>query len=111
MDTKTPSPTDNLRSDAVNVRPLFRYSVVLHATIEGREYEMHKELETNTQFRAGDKVNIDGLDEVTVEDVVWTFDKPGEAFMELEDVNCDGTVAEWIELAAQFDCVIPDLSV
>jgi hypothetical protein len=89
---------------------MFTYNIVMHLNIDGKEFELHKTWCSPVQLRKGDQIYIDGLESVKVESVEWYLDKPGTAFVSIEDQHCNGPEIEWQSVLDQMDCVIPDLA-
>ena len=82
---------------------MFNYSIIFQCDIGGKNYEMHKEWQSPVQLRVGDMVHLDALEEVRVANVVWYLDRPGEAFVELENQKCEGTIEDWKSLLDEMD--------
>lgn len=89
---------------------MFQYHAFLNVTIDGVEYEFNKEWQHQAQFRAGDVLHIDGLEEVSIAHVAWYFGHlESTAYLQLEHLELGGPKQQWTCLLKSFDGVNPDL--
>lgn len=88
----------------------FSYNMLLTCQFDDQKVEFHKDFDSPVQFRAGDLISINGLNEGRVASVVWYLDEPGSAVLEMEDQNCEGLASNWSCILEDMDYSLPRLA-
>jgi hypothetical protein len=99
---------ENERSGAVNGYP-FSYHLLMTCKIGETDYEFSQDFCSPTQHSVGDVIHVGEFEGVKVSVVEWYINKPGHAFMELEDLRCTGAPGDYVWLLEYFDHSSPYL--
>ena len=91
---------------------MYTYDMVLELTIDGVLYEFYRTFKYSAQFRVGDFVYINGLEDVCIAKVTWYISrgtKPS-ALVELESIKTVGPAYRFTcILVADMDYCTPEL--
>jgi len=92
---------------------MFSYILVMNCIFDGgEEVEFYRDFESPVQFRNGDRICFNGLEEVCIDTVAWYMDDehPHQAFIGTVVQKCKGKPEEWLCILDDMDYSCPDIS-